>query len=107
MVVDSTQIASNTPDLSVVIVSFNCIEQLKACLTSVLRDFGGLKVEVIVVDNQSQDGTVETCRQEFKDVHLIEAGANLGFSEGCNLGIEKATGRFILFLNPDKYEHLA
>ena len=56
---------------------------------------------MIVVDNASADGSVQMIKSEFPQVQLIEAKENLGFTKGNNLGIKKAQGHLILFLNPD------
>lgn len=86
--------------LSVVIVNWNSEDDLRACLSSLqaqtVRDF-----ETIVVDNGSEDGSAEMVRREFGEVKLIEAGANLGFAEGCNLGIEASRGSWAFMLNND------
>jgi GT2 family glycosyltransferase len=57
--------------------------------------------ELIVVDNASGDGTPDEVRELVPDARLVEAGANLGFAAGCNLGAGEATGELLLFLNPD------
>ncbi|MFN3421374.1 MAG: glycosyltransferase family 2 protein [Armatimonadota bacterium] len=100
---------SDAPLLSVVIVSWNVREDLKECLQSLLKtgDCGletgeqGLSVEVIVVDNASMDGTVETVRREFPQVRLIANSENLGYTKANNIGIKESRGKYILLLNPD------
>lgn len=59
--------------------------------------------QVIVVDNDSSDGSQEMVRREFPDVNLIESGVNLGFGRANNVGIDRASGDLILFLNSDAY----
>ena len=88
-------------DLSIVIVSWNVRDLLRQCLHSVLADSQTCKLEVIVVDNVSTDGSVEMVRQRFPWVRLIESQENLGFAGGNNLAIRQSTGRFVLLLNPD------
>lgn len=85
--------------LSVVVVSFNTRDLLRACLTSVRRFETG--AEIIVVDNASRDGSVEMVRAEFHEVTVIEAGRNLGFAGANNLGIAVATRPVIVLLNSD------
>lgn len=89
-----------SPSVSVVIVSWNSKDDLPSCLGSLARqterDF-----ETIVVDNASSDGSVELVRRDFPWVRVIESGGNLGFAEGCNVGIEAAHGEWIATLNPD------
>jgi GT2 family glycosyltransferase len=89
-------------DLTFVIVNWNVRDLLRRCLLS-LPSAGtrGLDVEVIVVDNDSLDGSQEMVRTEFPGVRLITNKLNLGFSHACNQGWEAGRGRHILFLNPD------
>ena len=87
--------------LSIIIVSWNTCDLLRRCLTSIEAQRGNLEVEVIVVDNQSHDGTPEMIRAEFPQVILIEAKANLGFSVGNNVGLAQARGEWLMLLNPD------
>ncbi|MCX2727140.1 glycosyltransferase family 2 protein [Thermomicrobium sp. 4228-Ro] len=90
-------------DLSVVIVSWNVRELLPACLNSLARELARSRLasEVIVVDNDSTDGTVELVRQRYPWVHLIALEANRGFAAANNVGIRASRGEAILLLNPD------
>lgn len=94
-----------TIDLSVIIVSWNVREHLRLCLSSIHNSLkpteNGLRAEIIVVDNASQDGTPQMVREEFSGVSLIQSGENLGFTKGNNLGFKKSRGRYLLLLNPD------
>lgn len=85
-------------DLSVVIVNWNVHELLRRCLLSLSK---GDTLEVIVVDCASSDGSVEMVRREFPWVRLIASDENLGYARGNNLGVTRATGRYVLILNPD------
>ncbi|MFN2136895.1 MAG: glycosyltransferase family 2 protein [Candidatus Promineifilaceae bacterium] len=90
------------PDLSVIIVSYNTRELLRACLDALLAADpppGGL--EIIVVDNASRDGSQEMVRQAFPAVSLLVSETNLGFSAANNRGAAAASGRALLFLNSD------
>lgn len=87
--------------LSIAIVSWNTRDLLRACLRSVFENLDGLSAEVIVVDNASSDQSAEMVRDEFPQVKLIEAGANLGFSRGNNLAYQHSTGDYFLLLNSD------
>ena len=87
--------------LSIIIVSWNTRELLHRCLASIEAQRGELEVEVIVVDNNSHDGTPDMIRQEHPQVRLIEPGENLGFSAGNNVGLAEARGRWLMLLNPD------
>ncbi len=88
-------------DLSVVIVSFNVRNYLLNCIRSVQKATGPYSVEIIVVDNASEDSSVQSVRETFPDVKLISNLVNAGFGSACNQGAEAATGTYLLFLNPD------
>ncbi len=88
-------------DITVVIVNYNVKDFLLQCLRSVQTASEGMKVETIVVDNNSEDGSVEYLRPLFPNVEFIKLKENLGFSKANNIGIEKAKGKYILILNPD------
>ena len=88
------------PDLSVVIVSYNTRELLRACLRS-LRESVGLQLEVIVVDNASADGSAEMVRQAFPEVVLLAQAINTWYCGGNNIGIKRAKADYVLLLNPD------
>lgn len=87
-------------DFSVIIVNFNTKELLKNCLSSVFSQVG-LKFEVWVVDNGSEDGSVQMVKAEFPKVRLIRNKENLGFAKANNLALRKAEGNFLFLLNSD------
>ncbi|MCL5432833.1 MAG: glycosyltransferase family 2 protein [Patescibacteria group bacterium] len=87
-------------DISIIIVSYNTREFLKNCLLSIKRHCK-LNYEIIVIDNCSIDGSSEMVDKEFKDTILLKNEKNIGFSKANNLGVKKANGKYILFLNPD------
>lgn len=94
--------SSESIDLSVVIVSYKVRERLRSCLDSLrLSDPGGPRFEVVVVDNNSGDGTVEMLSESYPEVVALPMDRNLGFSIACNRGASRSHGRRILFLNPD------
>lgn len=88
-------------DLTVVIVNYNVQHFLAQCLRSVERAVVGLRAEVIVVDNNSVDGSVAMLRQDFPWVTLIANTDNPGFAKANNQALRIAKGRYCLLLNPD------
>ena len=86
--------------VSIVIVSWNTREMLLDALRTVLP-FRDVRGEVIVVDNDSQDGSADAVAEEFPEVVLIRNERNLGFAGGVNCGLRAARGRFVLLLNTD------
>jgi hypothetical protein len=93
--------------LSIIIVSFNTKEITQKCLLSLKKNFIHYPVdhEVIVVDNNSQDGTAEMLldleKKYLGKLHVFLSKKNLGFGKGNNLGLEKSQGKYILYLNSD------
>ena len=87
--------------LSVIIVNYNVRPYLTACLDSVQRALKGIESEVFVVDNHSDDDSVEVISRDYAWVHLINNRENLGFSKANNIAIRQAQGEYILLLNPD------
>jgi N-acetylglucosaminyl-diphospho-decaprenol L-rhamnosyltransferase len=86
--------------LSVIIVSYNVKYFLEQCLCSVQRALDN-DMEVIVTDNNSSDGSVEYLQQRFPFVRFISNKENLGFARANNQALQVATGKYVLFLNPD------
>ena len=87
--------------LSVIIVSYNVKYYLEQCLESVVRSSCGINTEIIVVDNNSQDGTVEYLTPKFRDVLFIANKDNPGFAKANNQAIKISKGEYVLLLNPD------
>jgi hypothetical protein len=88
-------------DLSICIVSWNTKALLKECIQSILDITSGLEYEIIIVDNGSTDGSPEMVENAFTRCKLIRSQANLGFAKANNLAVTHASGRYILYLNPD------
>lgn len=87
--------------LSVIIVNYNVKYFLEQCLHSVIKASGNIEAEIIVVDNASTDGSEAYLPQRFPSVQFIWNETNAGFGKASNQGSKKATGAFLLFLNPD------
>lgn len=87
--------------LSVIIVNFNVKYFLEHCLLSVRRACRNISAEIIVIDNNSHDGSVEMIRHRFPEITLIANTDNPGFAKANNQGVAIARGTYILYLNPD------
>jgi N-acetylglucosaminyl-diphospho-decaprenol L-rhamnosyltransferase len=87
-------------DLSIIIVSYNARADLEQCLASLHSSAPSIAHVISVVDNQSSDGSAAAARR-WPGVKVIEAGSNLGFACGNNLGIRASGGRLLLLLNSD------
>jgi len=88
-------------DLSIIIVNYKTRDLLRDCLHSVYASQGAFNCKVIVVDNCSDDGSVEMVQQEFPKVHVIASDISGGYAYANNLGFREARGRYVLLLNPD------
>jgi len=87
--------------LSIITVSWNVKEHLRRCLKSIAQYAPHVPFEIIVIDNNSHDGSADMVASEFPYVKLIRNNGNLGFAKGCNQGARVAQGEFLFFLNPD------
>ena len=85
---------------SAIVVTYNSRRHISACLTSLARSTIRPD-EIIVVDNNSTDGTADFVRSTFPDVTLLDYWDNRGFAEGNNRALRIASGRFCFLLNPD------
>lgn len=88
-------------DLSIIIVSWNTVGLLDACLASIMAHPPCRQFQVTVVDNASTDGSVQMVRARYPDVKLIKNEENIGFARANNQGLRQAAGRHVLLLNPD------
>jgi len=92
---------SPTAKASVIVVSYNTREILRACLERLFAVTQDIPLEVIVVDNASRDGSADMVETAFPQVILQRSDINLGFAAANNVGFRIATGDTILLLNPD------
>jgi len=88
-------------DLSIIIVNYNVKEFLQNLIHSIEKASSNLKKEIIIIDNASDDGSVDFIREKFPQIKLIANQKNLGFGKANNIGLKEATGKFILLINPD------
>jgi GT2 family glycosyltransferase len=94
-----------TPDVSILIVTFQCRDAVLECLASIYRQRESIRFEVVVLDNASGDGTPAAIESRFPEVKLIMLDENAGFARGVNLAAEHAEGDYLLLLNPDTVVH--
>lgn len=92
---------TDQPTLSIAIVSWQTRDFLLDCLKSIFSTPPANSFEVIVVDNASTDGTADAVRKLYPDCTLIANPDNKGYAAGNNQAIGKASGEFVLLLNPD------
>lgn len=89
--------------LSIIIVNYNVKHFLEQCLFSVFKAVPGFagQAEIIVVDNNSSDNSINYLQSKFPVVRFIVNPENRGFARACNQGLKLSTGKYVLFLNPD------
>ncbi|MCL5071340.1 MAG: glycosyltransferase, partial [Actinobacteria bacterium] len=93
-------------ELSIIIVNFNSLSYIKKCIESMfsILKTEGFKWEVVVVDNNSNDGSIDyfkNLQSQFDNFIVIANSHNKGFAKASNIGAGSASGKFLLFLNPD------
>ena len=90
-----------TCDVSIIIVNWNTKEYLRNCLDSIYRAISEINAEIIVVDNASEDGSVDMVESEFPYVILIKNFENLGFAMANNIGMASSVGDYCCLINSD------
>lgn len=91
----------STPDVTLTIVSFNTVDLLRECLASIAAIEPGLRVQTIVIDNASSDGSADMVEREFPWAELVRNATNRYFAPAHNQAIRLARGRYVGLLNPD------
>jgi GT2 family glycosyltransferase/glycosyltransferase involved in cell wall biosynthesis len=92
------------PTVSVVVVNFNGRQHLTPCFGSLLKqDYPADLVELILVDNASQDGSLELMAESFPSVKVLTNAGNVGFAPAVNQGAAAASGRYLVLINNDAY----
>jgi GT2 family glycosyltransferase len=92
--------SSGRADLAIIIISTSEAHWLPPCLTTVFAHAGGARLDVVVVDNESTDGTRDLVEHEFPRARVVTC-PNRGFGHANNRGLETCDARYALFLNPD------
>src|SRR2546428_6330789 len=90
-----------TIDLTIIIVNWNSADYAIDCVKSISSSTQDLGFEIVIVDNASSDRSCEILQKGLPNVRLVRSPKNIGFAKGNNLGVQFASGRNILFLNPD------
>ena len=88
-------------EIAIIVPSWNTRELLAACLDSIAATAGELRVETIVVDNGSSDGSEALVRDRFPSVRLLANPDNVGFARACNQGAALTQAAYVVFLNSD------
>ncbi|MGJ8685275.1 MAG: glycosyltransferase family 2 protein [Nonlabens sp.] len=88
-------------DLSIIILNYNAAAFLELCLDSVFKAIKNINAEVIVVDNNSTDSSLQMLHFVYPQVKVIANEENVGFSQGNNIGVKHAAGTYLCILNPD------
>jgi len=88
-------------DISIIIVNYNTDMHLRECLKSIFKHFKNVEYEVLVVDNNSTDRSIEKLVQEFPEVKFYLRNINDGFGAACNYASKFAKGKYYYFVNPD------
>ena len=91
----------NSIDVSIIIVSWNVKELLLESIKSIKQHTNYINYEIIVIDNNSSDDSVNAIKNEYPDIRLIENKQNKGFGVANNQGVKVARGKYLVFLNPD------
>ena len=89
--------------ISIIIVNFNTTEHIIKCLESTYDMTSGFDFEIIIVDNNSTDRSIEKINDKFPQVQLILRNINDGFGCGCNVGAKNSKGKYLAFVNPDTF----
>ena len=88
-------------DLSIIVLSYNTTDLLKDCLSSLEKVKDEVNFEIVVVDNDSTDGSPEMLKNDYSEVILIQKNKNVGFAAGNNSARNAINGDYVLFLNSD------
>jgi hypothetical protein len=89
-------------DVSVIIVTWNNDSEIEQCIDSLIKSSNGLSIELVLIDNNSSDGTYDKLLKiNYHNLHVYRNFSNLGFTKAVNQGIRFSTSPLVMFLNPD------
>lgn len=89
------------PDVSIIVVNWNTRDLVLPCIASIYHETTKSSFELVVVDNNSSDGSTAAIMERFPDTPLIALKSNIGFAAACNMATEQARGRYILLMHAD------
>ncbi len=100
----SSRSVQDVPTVTVIVLNYNGLKHLQSCFASLIRlDYPTDRLELMLVDNASSDGSVEYVRQTYPQVKIVQNTENLGFAAGNNVGARAASGQYVVFLNNDMW----
>lgn len=88
-------------DVSIIIVNYNTKQLTSNCIDSILQDITDINYEIIVLDNASNDGSIDFFKEKYSSIQIISNPYNYGFGKANNIGAKHAKGKYLLFLNSD------
>lgn len=88
-------------EISVITVNYNTSNHLDNCIQSLYRCEKDISFEIIVVDNNSTDRSIDNIKKKYSEIEFLQLDKNYGFGFGCNRGAEISKGKYLFFLNPD------
>jgi len=90
-------------DLTIVIVNYNTRQLLRPCIDAVRASAGSLRLQIVIIDNGSRDGSAEVMKTEFGDCELVFNPINIGFGRANSLALPRVRGTYVLLLNTDAF----
>lgn len=88
-------------EISAILVNYKNVYLTRNCIRSIIESRPKISYEIIVIDNHSEDGSVESLRKSFPHITIADSGKNGGFAFGNNMGVKLAHGEYLLLLNND------
>ncbi|MCH7973375.1 MAG: glycosyltransferase family 2 protein [Bacteroidetes bacterium] len=97
----NNQYITNRIDVSILIVNYNSFKLLQNCLNSIVNHSQDFEYEIIVIDNNSNEGNIEDVIDKYDDIVMIKNSKNIGFAAANNFAAKHANGKYLLLLNND------
>jgi GT2 family glycosyltransferase len=95
---------SDWPTVTIIVLNYNGRKHLEDCFSSLTKlDYPRDRLELMLVDNASSDGSVEYIKNEYPHVKVVQENENVGFAAGNNAGARAASGQYVVFLNNDMW----